>query len=79
MILSDLRYYIKEHKRVALIDLVNHFDMDADAMRGMLGKWINKGKIKKMAMEKGCGTQCCKCDPRLTEFYEWVDSGDAKS
>jgi putative ferrous iron transport protein C len=73
MILSDLRRYIEAHKRVALIDLVNHFDMDADVIRGMLGKWIAKGKVKKMAMDEGCGTQCCQCDPRLVEFYEWVE------
>lgn len=79
MILSELRSYIKDRKRVAIIDLVNHFGIDADAIRGMLGKWITKGQIKKMSVEEGCGTQCCKCDPLLTEFYEWVDSGNTKS
>ncbi len=74
MILSDLRQYLKQQHRVALHDLVNHFDMDADALRGMLGKWINKGKVKKHSLEKGCGTTCCKCDETLTEIYEWVEN-----
>ena len=56
-----------------MVDLVNHFHMDADAIRGMLGKWITKGKIKQMAPNGSCGTSCCKCDPSLTEFYEWVE------
>lgn len=56
-----------------MVDLVNHFNMDADALRGMLGKWIVKGKIKKMSPNTSCGTSCCKCDPALTEFYEWVE------
>ena len=38
MILSDLRGYLQQQHRVALKDLANHFDMDADALRGMLGK-----------------------------------------
>lgn len=73
MILSDLRSYLKQQHRVALKDLVNHFDMDADALRGMLGKWISKGNVRKMQLESSCGTSCCKCDPTLVEFYEWVD------
>ena len=73
MILSDLRSYLKQQHRVALKDLVNHFDMDADALRGMLGKWISKGNVRQMSKESSCGTSCCKCDPALTEFYEWVD------
>ena len=73
MILSDLRDYIKKHHKVAMTDLINHFHMDAEALRGMLSKWISKGKIKKLTLEAGCGTSCCKCDPALTEFYEWID------
>ena len=73
MILSDLRTYLRVQQRVALIDLVNHFDMDADAIRGMLGKWISKGKVLKLSVDSACGTSCCKCDSRLTELYEWVE------
>lgn len=73
MILADLRDYLKQQHRVALKDLVHHFNVDADALRGMLGTWIGKGKVRKMPMESACGTSCCKCDPELTEFYEWVD------
>ena len=74
MILSDLRSYLKQQRRVALADLVNHFNIDADALRGMLGKWISKGQVKKLSLESGCGTSCCKCDAALTELYEWVES-----
>jgi putative ferrous iron transport protein C len=74
MILSDLRDYIKQQHRVALKDLVTHFNMDADALRGMLGKWISKGKVRKMPMTSSCGTACCKCDPTLTELYEWLEN-----
>ncbi len=73
MILADLRQYLKQHPRVALADLVNHFNVDADAMRGMLGRWISKGNVLKTSQETACGTSCCKCDPALIEFYEWIE------
>ena len=74
MILSDLRGYLIQQRRVALADLVVHFNMDADALRGMLGKWISKGKVRKLSADSACGTSCCKCDPALTELYEWIDN-----
>ncbi len=73
MILSDLKNYIQEQKRVSLIDLTNHFHIDADALRAMLGKWVSKGKVKKTALDTACGTSCCKCDTAMTEIYEWID------
>ena len=74
MILSELRDYLKQQQRVTLHDLVLHFKCDADALRGMLAKWISKGRVKKLDPNSNCGTGCCKCDPTLTELYEWVDS-----
>ena len=73
MILSDLRSYLQNKRRVSLSDLVLHFDMDADALRGMLGKWISKGKVRLNSAAPSCGTGCCKCDPLLTEIYEWLE------
>lgn len=73
MILSDLRDYLRMQRRVALADLVNHFGIDASALRGMLGKWIAKGNVRKLSAEAACGTSCCKCDATLTELYEWID------
>jgi len=73
MILSELRDYLKTNKRVTLNELVIHFDMDADALRGLLGKWISKGKVAQLPVNSACGTRCCKCDPTLTEIYEWQE------
>lgn len=71
MILSDLRAYLRAKKRVTLNELVIHFDMDAGALRGMLAKWIQKGKVRQLPIGAGCGSTCTQCDPTLTEFYEW--------
>ncbi|MDQ7091122.1 MAG: FeoC-like transcriptional regulator [Methylococcales bacterium] len=73
MILSKLRDYLKQQQRVTLHQLVVHFDCDADALRGMLGKWISKGKVQRLNPNSNCGTGCCQCDPALTELYEWVE------
>lgn len=73
MILSDLRSYLKEQRRAALADLVAHFNIDADALRGMLDKWISKGKVRKLPLTPSCGTSCCQCDSALTEIYEWTE------
>ncbi len=73
MILADLRSYLQDKQRVTLNDLVLHFHIDANALRGMLTKWINKGKVRLSSAGSQCGTSCCKCDPQLTEIYEWID------
>lgn len=75
MILSELRNYLQDKHRASLNDLVLHFDVDANALRGMLGKWIGKGKVRLTSAGSNCGTGCCKCDPLLTEIYEWIDDG----
>ncbi len=81
MILSDLRHYLKEHKSVALRDLILHFDTDAQALRGMLQLLISKGKVRQVVTNQACGTSCCKCDSTLTEIYEYcqVDSTGTNS
>ena len=77
MILAELRSYLQEKKRITLNDLVVHFKIDADALRGMLRKWMQKGKVRLITGGGGasCGVSCCKCDPLLTEIYEWVEDG----
>lgn len=74
MILAELRDYLKQQHRLTLAEMANHFDVEADVLRGMLAKWIAKGKVKKLDMGGACGTTCSKCDPALTEIYEWLDN-----
>jgi hypothetical protein len=74
VILSDLRSYLKEQRRVSLTDLANHFGVEAEALRGMLGKWISKGNLRKLPSGTVCASSCCKCDPASIELYEWIDT-----
>lgn len=79
MILADLRDYLQSHRRASLIDMANRFDVDPDALRGMLEKWLAKGRVEKLPSSGECGTSCCKCDAAVTEVYAWVDrSGDTQ-
>ena len=48
MILAELRQYLSQHKRVALVDLSCHFEIEAEALRGMLNTLEHKG------WEPGC-------------------------
>ncbi|MCG6939736.1 MAG: FeoC-like transcriptional regulator [Thiohalocapsa sp.] len=79
MILSQLRDYIAERRRLSLQDMANHFDTDAEALRGMLAMLERKGRVRKLAAGSACGG-CCKCDQASPELYEWVDAatGDTK-
>ncbi len=73
MILSDLRNYLKERKSVTLRDLMLHFDIDAEALRGMLQILVAKNYVQKTSAKEACGTSCCKCDSTLTEIYEYTN------
>lgn len=73
MILTELRQYLSQHKRVALIDLSCHFDIETDALRGMLNRLEHKGWVTKLPAGTACGGGCSKCDPASVEIYEWVN------
>ena len=72
MILSELKQYLAEYRRVSLTDMVNRFDADPDALRGMLAVLERKGRVRKLDVQ-ACGT-CSKCDPVAAEIYEIIDS-----
>ncbi len=73
MILSELRDYLQTNRRAALLDMAHRFDTDPDALRGMLDKWVAKGRVVKLLQGTAC-SGCSKCDPASTEIYEWVRS-----
>ncbi len=73
MILSELRDYLQSHRRAALSDLAIRFDSDPEALRGMLAKWIAKGRVERLPAGTACGSACCRCDPHTTEIYAWKE------
>ncbi len=73
MILSELREYLKAHRRAALMDMAHRFDTDPEALRGMLEKWVAKGRVEKLPLGSDCGNGCSQCDPATLEIYQWKD------
>ncbi|MEB3884288.1 FeoC-like transcriptional regulator [Lyngbya sp. CCY1209] len=70
MILTQLQNHLKTHRRASLAELEHSLKVDADALRGMLGKLIQKGRVCKIN-GKACGG-CHSCAPEAIEFYEWT-------
>ncbi|MCP4699912.1 MAG: sugar metabolism transcriptional regulator [Gammaproteobacteria bacterium] len=71
MILTELKAYIAEKRRVTLTDLACHFDVEPDALKGMLDHWIRKGKVRRMLPVSSCESKgCCQCES--VEMYEWI-------
>ncbi len=69
MLLSQLSAYFARHKRVCLADLAAHFDVQPEALQGMLELLVAKGRIKRVETPFNCGG-CSKCDPHQLEIYE---------
>ncbi len=72
MILTELKSYLKLNKRAVLIDMAHHFQVEPDAIKGMLEHWIRKGKVRRLEGSI-CSKGCCKADPSQLVIYEWQE------
>nr|VFJ88655.1 MAG: FeoC like transcriptional regulator [Candidatus Kentron sp. LFY] len=72
MILSELGEYLRANGQAAIIDMAYHFDIEPDAVRGMLEHWVRKGKVRKLPEGTTCGDGCHRCAPESLEIYEWI-------
>jgi len=73
MILSNIRAYMREHRRVSIVDLSDRFDSQPEAVRGMLANWVSRGRVRQVELDQHCGG-CTRCDTSKFEVYEWVVS-----
>ncbi len=76
MILPEIRDYVRERGQASLEDIARHLDAQPDAVRGMLARWIRKGRIRKILKGPACGSSCSSCSTESTEVYEWIDPQD---
>ena len=76
MILSELKQYLSQHKRAALLELSHHFDIEPEALRGMLATLQKKGLVEQLPAGALCGVGCRKCDSNSIEIFEWVAKTD---
>jgi len=71
MILSDLKNYVKSRQQVSLRDAALHFDVEPEAISGMLAFWISKGKISRYSNPPACGGGCACSFQADRELYVW--------
>jgi hypothetical protein len=70
---SEVKRYLSERKVAPLNDIAVHFDMEPDAVRGMLGHWIRKGRVRLHQEDRCSSDGCCGgCDEHVKEVYEWL-------
>ena len=67
-----IKRYLQERRVATLHDIAVHFRSDPETVRPMLALWVDKGKVKKIAGNKGCAAGCCSCDPATIESYLWL-------
>lgn len=73
MILRELDQYLHLHRRATLGDIALHFDLPAEAARGMLDLWIRKGRIRQLDAAATCNMSCpVSCDDSAMTIYEAV-------
>jgi hypothetical protein len=75
MILKELQNFVLEYHRVSLAEMELHFHMDGDALRQMLKKLVQKGRVRQLPIPEHC-EGCTFCNPDTIEFYEWIDETD---
>lgn len=72
MILAELRNLLQTQKAMNLWQLTKCLHVEPELMRDMLQHWIRKGKVLKCPLMPGCVSKCGKCNPMLSEIYQWV-------
>lgn len=71
--LTAIKAYMAQQKRVPLMDLSHRFRSDPEALRPMLAVLERKGRVKKLTTGTVCKLGGCeKCDPAALEVYEWT-------
>lgn len=78
MILKELQNFVLEYHRVSLAELELHFYMDGDALRQMLKKLVQKGRVRQLPIPEHCDG-CTFCNPDTIEFYEWIDEQEGQA
>ncbi|WP_373690658.1 FeoC-like transcriptional regulator [Endozoicomonas sp. ISHI1] len=70
--LLSIRDYLSEKGVCTLAELSQHFEVDPEAMKGMLAHWLRKGKL--VEESSGCKQGCVSCAPEQLVVYRWLNS-----
>jgi putative ferrous iron transport protein C len=70
MILNDVKNYVKTRQQVSLRDIAVHFDVEPEALKGMLNFLVSKGKISRQT-SPACAGSCACSQSENMEIYSW--------
>lgn len=59
--LLDLKRELESRGPMTLLELSDCVGAAPEAVRGMLGHWIRKGRVRRREMTAGCGGGCTSC------------------
>jgi hypothetical protein len=74
---SDVKAYLKQHRRSSLTDMAIHFGVSADTMNALIEPWLAKNKVQRLDGEKSCNKPCSKsggCCGTISPIYEWCEA-----
>ena len=69
--LTDIKRYMMQVKRVNLYDLAQHFHLDIELTRDLLACWIAKGCVRRCEADEHCLGACRRCPSQCVELYAW--------
>ena len=72
MILGEIREYLRQREIISLAEVINRFDISAEAAKFALEYWVDKGKVNKISA--ACGSSCGGCGSG-EENYQWINRG----
>ena len=71
MILRELQQYLKSREQVSLKDIATHFDVEQEAVAGMLDFWVRKGKVRRISNNSACSGGCSCTHKDNSDIYQW--------
>lgn len=71
MILSEVRNHIRQHGKVTLPELTEHFDSSPESLREMLDFLIGKGFVHREFLTPSCSGCSAQCDRHGVEIFLW--------
>jgi hypothetical protein len=73
MMLTQIRGYLIRRGCASLEDIALHVEADAQAVRGMLRLWLDRGFVSVERKTQRCGVGCNQCAQETTEIYHWIE------
>ncbi len=72
MILRQIQDYIQNHGQASPQDISRHFDLEPGVVESILDTLAQKGRVRRLAVNKRCSGGCQRCAPATGEVYVWL-------